>query len=89
MGQLWFSPRPPRDLSRGSGDRGAQPLLTLYREFRERGVIIQPPQEGLLLRLGRHTTPDIERTIEIAREVMPAVARAAAEGRVGPHGGVR
>ncbi len=52
-------------------------------------MIIQPPQEGLFLISAAHTDEDVDQTLEVAREVMPLVARAAAEGRVGPTGGVR
>ena len=89
MGQLWFSARPPRAYREAMSIAAASPYFTLYRELRERGVIIQPPQEGLLFVSGGHTDSDIERTVEIAWEAMPLVARAAAEGRVGPRGGVR
>ena len=89
MGQLWFATRPPRTYREAMKVAAVSPYFTLYRELRERGVIIQPPQEGLLFVSGGHTDADIERTVEIAWEVMPLVARAAAEGRVGPRGGVR
>jgi hypothetical protein len=38
---------------------------------------------------GAHTDEDVDRTLELAADAMPAVARAAAEGRLGPTGGVR
>jgi len=65
------------------------PFPTFQAEMLERRVILQPPQEGLFLMSGAHTDEDVERTLELAAEAMPAVARAAAEGRVGPSGGVR
>jgi glutamate-1-semialdehyde 2,1-aminomutase len=89
MGQLWFSARPPRTYREAIRIAAGSPYFTFYRELRERGVLIQPPQEGLLFVSGGHTAADIERTVEVAWEAMPAVARAAAEGRVGPRGGVR
>jgi glutamate-1-semialdehyde aminotransferase len=52
-------------------------------------VIIQPPQEGLFLISSAHSDEDVDETLRIASEVMPLVARAAAEGRIGPTGGVR
>ena len=54
-----------------------------------RGVLIQPPQEGLFLTSEAHTDEDIDLTLERAREAMPHVAEAVASGRVGPTGGVR
>jgi glutamate-1-semialdehyde 2,1-aminomutase len=87
--QLWFSGEPPRDHREALGVTAKSPFPTLYAEFLERGVIIQPPQEGLFLISAAHTDEDVDQTLEVAREVMPLVARAAAEGRVGPTGGVR
>jgi glutamate-1-semialdehyde 2,1-aminomutase len=89
MGQLWFAPRAPTTYRQSLEMIAASPFFTLYEEFRRRGVIIQPPQEGLFFVSSPHSEADIERTIEIAREAMPLVAQAAAAGHVGPRGGVR
>jgi glutamate-1-semialdehyde 2,1-aminomutase len=87
--QLWFAAAPPRDYREALGVIARSPFPTLYAEFLERGVIIQPPQEGLFLISAAHTDEDVDETLRIASEVMPLVARAAAEGRLGPTGGVR
>jgi glutamate-1-semialdehyde 2,1-aminomutase len=89
MGQLWFSSRPPRDYREGQQMIGRSPFPVLYAEFRKRGVIVQPPQEGLFFISSAHSDDDIARTIAIAEEAMPEVARAVAEGRVGPPPAVR
>jgi glutamate-1-semialdehyde 2,1-aminomutase len=87
--QLWFAAAPPRDYREALGLTAKSPFPTLYAEFLERGVIIQPPQEGLFLISAAHTDEDVDETLAVASEVMPLVARAAAEGRCGPTGGVR
>jgi glutamate-1-semialdehyde 2,1-aminomutase len=87
--QLWFAAAPPRDYREALGLTAKSPFPTLYAEFLDRGVIIQPPQEGLFLISAAHTDDDVDQTLAIASEVMPLVARAAAEGRIGPSGGVR
>ncbi len=89
MFQLWFSERPP------SGYRDAQdvvarsPFPTFQREMLERGVLLQPPQEGLFLSSGAHGPEETEETLAVAVEVMPLIAAAIADRRVGPSGGVR
>lgn len=89
MFQLWFSAAPP------SGYRDAQdvvarsPFPTFQREMLDRGVLLQPPQEGLFLSSGAHGPTETEETLAAASEVMPLVAAAIAEGHVGPSGGVR
>ena len=65
------------------------PFPTFQRELLERGILIQPPQEGLFLLSAAHSDDDVELTLERAAEAMPAVALAIAEGRVGPRGAVR
>ena len=65
------------------------PFATLHAELRERGILIQPPQEGLWLMSGAHSDADVDRTLEAAADAMPAVAAAAERGEVGPRGGVR
>jgi glutamate-1-semialdehyde 2,1-aminomutase len=87
--QLWFAPEPPRGYREAIELAQSSPFPTLYAELLERGVLIQPPQEGLFLTSGAHTDEDVDETLERAREAMPAVAEAVAEGRVGPTGGVR
>lgn len=87
--QLWFAPNPPTGYREAVMLAETSPFPTLYRELLEHGVLIQPPQEGLFLTSGAHDDDDIEETLARARAVMPAVATAVAEGRVGPTGGVR
>jgi glutamate-1-semialdehyde 2,1-aminomutase len=87
--QLWFSPHPPNDYREANAIVAGSPFYALYRELRDRGVLIQPPQEGLWLTSGAHTDADIDRTLEAAADAMPAVAAALAEGSVGPMGGLR
>jgi glutamate-1-semialdehyde 2,1-aminomutase len=87
--QLWFASDPPRDYRRAHAVIAASPFATLHAELRERGILIQPPQEGLWLMSGAHTDADVDRTLEAAVEAMPAVAAAADRGDVGPRGGVR
>jgi len=87
--QLWFAPEPPRDYRTAIGIVGQSPFPVLYAGLRERGVLIQPPQEGLFLTSGAHTDADIDRTLEAAAAAMPAVAEAIERGAVGPTGGVR
>jgi glutamate-1-semialdehyde 2,1-aminomutase len=89
MFQLWFAPEPPRTYREALTIVGSSPFPTLYAELLERGVIIQPPQEGLFMLSGAHDNDDIDRTLAAAQEAMPSVAAAVAEGRVGPTGGVR
>jgi glutamate-1-semialdehyde 2,1-aminomutase len=87
--QLWFAPDPPRDYRRAHAVIASSPFATLHAELRDRGILIQPPQEGLWLMSGAHSDADVDRTLEAASEAMPAVAAAAERGEVGPRGGVR
>jgi len=87
--QLWFSPDPPRDYRRAHAVIAHSPFATLHSELRERGILVQPPQEGLWLMSGAHSEADVDRTLEAVAEAMPAVAAAAERGDVGPRGGVR
>lgn len=87
--QLWFSAQPPRDYREAHAIAAESPFFALYSELRERGVLIQPPQEGLWLTSGAHTDADIDRTLDAAADAMPAVATALAAGSVGPMGGLR
>jgi glutamate-1-semialdehyde 2,1-aminomutase len=87
--QLWFAPDPPRDYRRAHTVIANSPFATLHAELRDRGILIQPPQEGLVLMSGAHSDADVDRTIEAAADAMPAVAAAAERGEVGPRGGVR
>ncbi|HEY3764295.1 MAG TPA: aspartate aminotransferase family protein [Gaiellales bacterium] len=89
MFQLWFAPEPPSGYRPAHDFVAASPFPTLYAELRERGVLIQPPQEGLFFLSGGHTDADIDRTLDAAAEAMPAVAAALQRGDVGPRGGVR
>ena len=89
MFQLWFTPEPPAGFRPAHDVVATSPFPTLYAELRERGVLIQPPQEGLFFLSGGHTDADVDRTLEAAAEAMPAVAAAAGGGDVGPRGGVR
>jgi glutamate-1-semialdehyde 2,1-aminomutase len=89
MFQLWFEAAPPAGFRPAHDMVARSPFPTLYAELRERGVLIQPPQEGLFFLSGGHTDADIDRTLEAAAEAMPAVAAAAERGDVGPRGGVR
>lgn len=87
--QLWFSAQPPRNYREAVELAARSPFPTLHAELLDRGVLIQPPQEGLFLTSGAHTDEDIDLTLERAQEAMPRVAEAVAAGRVGPTGGVR
>jgi glutamate-1-semialdehyde 2,1-aminomutase len=87
--QLWFAPDPPRDYRRAHAVIANSPFATLHAELRDRGILIQPPQEGLFLMSGAHSDADVDRTLEAVAEAMPAVAAAAERGEVGPRGGVR
>ncbi len=89
MFQLWFAAEPPGDYREAVEVASKSPFPTLYAELLERGVIIQPPQEGLFLISGAHSDEDVDTTLELADEAMPLVAKALALGRVGPTGGVR
>jgi glutamate-1-semialdehyde 2,1-aminomutase len=89
MFQLWFAPEPPAGYREAHEVVARSPFPTLYAELRERGVLVQPPQEGLFFLSGGHTDEDIDRTLEAAGDAMPAVAAAIASGDVGPRGGVR
>jgi glutamate-1-semialdehyde 2,1-aminomutase len=89
MFQLWFAAEPPPGYRAAHAVVAGSPFPTLYAELRERGILIQPPQEGLFFVSGAHTDADIDRTLTAAAEAMPAVAAAAERGDVGPRGGVR
>jgi glutamate-1-semialdehyde 2,1-aminomutase len=89
MFQLWFADQPPADYRAAYAIAAASPFPALHAELRDRGVLVQPPQEGLVLMSGAHTDEDVDRTLEAAGDAMPHVARAAARGEVGPRGGLR
>ncbi len=89
MFQLWFGDRPPESFRDAQRVVAESPFPTFQREMLERGVLLQPPQEGLFLSSGAHTSDDTDETLSVAAEVMPLVAEAVAAGRVGPTGGVR
>ena len=71
--------RPPAT-GRRTTSSAASPFPTLYAELRERGVLIQPPQEGLFFLSGGHTDDDVDRTLEAAADG-DAGRRGAARGR--------
>ncbi len=87
--QVWFAARPPRTYREAIAIVEHSPFPTFQRELLERGILLQPPQEGLFLPSCAHTDDDGEQTRRAAAEAMPAVAHAVAEGRVGPRGEVR
>jgi glutamate-1-semialdehyde aminotransferase len=87
--QLWFAANAPRNYREAIEIVEHSPFPTFQRELLERGILIQPPQEGLFLLSAAHSDDDIDLTLERATEAMPAVALAVAEGRVGPRGAVR
>jgi glutamate-1-semialdehyde 2,1-aminomutase len=87
--QLWFSTAPPTNYREAIEIVEQSPFPTFQRELLDRGVLLQPPQEGLFLLSAAHSDDDVEITLERAAEAMPAVALAVSEGRVGPRGEVR
>jgi glutamate-1-semialdehyde 2,1-aminomutase len=87
--QLWFGAPAPTEYRSSQELVARSPFPTFQAEMLERRVILQPPQEGLFLMSAAHSDADVDRTLELAAEAMPAVARAASEGRFGPKGGVR
>jgi len=87
--QLWFAEQPPVDYRAAHAVAATSPFPVLQRELRSRGVLLQPPQEGLFLPSFAHTDEDIDRTLEAAADAMPAVADAVRRGDVGPRGGLR
>ena len=89
MFQLWFAAEPPTDYRSANPVVAQSPFFALYREMREHGVLIQPPQEGLFLLSAAHTNDVVDRTLAVARQVMPEVAAARSRGDVGPMGGLR
>jgi glutamate-1-semialdehyde 2,1-aminomutase len=89
MFQLWFAGEIPTDYRSANPVVQQSPFFALYRQLRERGVLIQPPQEGLFLLSAAHTDDVVDRTLAVAREVMPDVAAAKSRGEVGPMGGLR
>ncbi|HUZ83435.1 MAG TPA: aspartate aminotransferase family protein [Gaiellales bacterium] len=89
MFQVWFCEDPPADHRAAQAEVARSPFAALYAGLRARGVLIQPPQEGLWLISGAHGDEHVKRTLEAVAEVMPSVAEAADRGVVGPKGGVR
>jgi glutamate-1-semialdehyde 2,1-aminomutase len=87
--QLWFAVQPPVDYRAAHAISATSPFPVLQRELRSRGVLLQPPQEGLFLPSFAHTDDDIDRTLEAVADAMPAVADAVRRGDVGPRGGLR
>jgi glutamate-1-semialdehyde aminotransferase len=89
MFQLWFAETPPTNYREAIAIVEQSPFPTFQRELLERGILIQPPQEGLFLPSAAHTDDDVDLTLQRAAEAMPAVVQAVAEGRIGPRGAVR
>jgi glutamate-1-semialdehyde 2,1-aminomutase len=89
MFQLWFAESPPTNYREAIAIVEQSPFPTFQRELLERGILIQPPQEGLFLPSAAHTDDDVDLTLQRAAEAMPAVVQAVAEGRIGPRGAVR
>jgi glutamate-1-semialdehyde 2,1-aminomutase len=87
--QLWFAESPPTNYREAIAIVEQSPFPTFQRELLERGILIQPPQEGLFLPSAAHTDDDVDLTLQRAAEAMPAVVQAVGEGRVGPRGEVR
>lgn len=87
--QLWFGERPPGSFREAQEVVAQSPFPTFQAQMLERGVLLQPPQEGLFLSSGAHGDAETDETLAIAAEVMPIVAEAVASGQVGPTGGVR
>ena len=87
--QLWFAADPPSSYREAIAIVEQSPFPTFQRELLDRGILIQPPQEGLFLISAAHSDDDVDVTLQRAAEAMPAVAVARSEGRVGPRGEVR
>ncbi len=88
--QPWLgTAEPPTEYRSAQRVVAQSPFPTFQAAMLERSIIIQPPQEGLFLMSAAHSDVDVDHTLDVAAEVMPQVARAAAEGHVGPVGGVR
>lgn len=87
--QLWFGEQAPTEYRSVQRLAAVSPFPVLFSGMLERRVILQPQAEGLFLMSGAHTDEDVAETLERAADVMPAVAQAAREGRVGATGGVR
>ena len=89
MFQLWFAEREPQGYRDAQDIVARSPFPTFQREMLARGVLLQPPQEGLFLSSGAHGAAETESTLAAAAAVMPRVAAAIADGNVGASGGVR
>jgi glutamate-1-semialdehyde 2,1-aminomutase len=76
--QLWFCEpdRLPRDYREARPILQRSPFHTFWQEMMARGVILHPQQSGLFLISAAHSLADIERTLDLAEAVMPAVKRA-------------
>ncbi len=84
--QLWFAASPPRNYREAIAIVEQSPFPTFQRELLERGILIQPPQEGLFLLSAAHSDDDVDLTLERAAEAMPAVALADRRGSRRPPG---
>jgi glutamate-1-semialdehyde 2,1-aminomutase len=89
MFQLWFGDLAPSSYRDAQEVVARSPFPTFQAQMLERGVLLQPPQEGLFLSSGAHGAADTDETLTVAADVMPLVAEAIAAGLVGPAGGVR
>ena len=89
MFQTWFADAPPGDYREAQGLAATSPFFALHASLRRRGVLIQPPQEGLWLMSGVHTDDQIDQTLEAVSDAMTDVTAAVHRGEVGPMGGLR
>lgn len=89
MFQIWFADTPPSDYREAERVAAVSPFFALHSALRQRGVLIQPPQEGLWLTSGVHTDAQIDQTLEAVSDAMTDVAGAVQRGEVGPMGGLR
>jgi glutamate-1-semialdehyde 2,1-aminomutase len=87
--QVWFGSPAPTEYRSSQELVARSPFPIFFAEMLARKILIQPPQEGLFLMSAAHSDEDVAHTLEVADEVMPTVAQAVEEGRIGPTGGVR
>jgi glutamate-1-semialdehyde 2,1-aminomutase len=72
--QVWLGAPAPTEYRSSQELVARSPFPTFHAEMLERRVLLQPPQEGLFLMSAAHTDEDVERTLELAADAMPAVA---------------
>ena len=89
--QLWFAAEPPTNYREAIAIVEQSPFPTFQRELLDRGILIQPPQEGLFLISAAHSDDDVDVTLQRAAEAMPAVAlaRSGGPGRSARRGSMR